>query len=106
MAELNWAGQIIKDDFRRENNVGKFLAAQNLAAKLDLSSARFEGLDSQRVKVTGVIYRYTRLEPQAREEGPYEQTWIWDTGLREWMLKSWTVGAFSAPAREHGIKND
>lgn len=106
MAELDWAGQVTKDDFRRENNVGKFLAAQNLAARLDLTSARIEGLDSRRIKVTGRIYRYTRSEPQTHEEGPYEQIWIWDTGLREWMLKSWTVGAFSAAGRERGTKKD
>jgi hypothetical protein len=94
MAELNWAGQVIKDDYRRENRLGKFLATQDAAANLDLSPARIEGLDGRQVKVTGRIFRYPS-GAERMEVAPYEQTWIWDTGLFEWMLKSWTVGAFA-----------
>lgn len=95
-AEVNWAGQVAKDDIHRRNNVGKFLATQSAAARLDLYPDRIEGLDGRTVKVTGRIYRTTRAEPQVRASAPSDQTWIWDTGLHEWMLKSWTVGAFSA----------
>lgn len=95
-AELDWDGQIAKDDLHRANNVGKFLATQSATARIDLYSDRIEGLEGRTVKVTGRIYRTTRVEPQVRTSAPSQQTWVWDRGLNEWMLKSWTVGAFSA----------
>jgi len=95
VAELNWDGQVTKDDLRRANNVGKFLAAQSATARLSLYPDRIEGVDGRTVKVTGRVHRTSLSEPQVRETASSEQTWIWDLGLREWMLKSWTVGAFA-----------
>ncbi|PLR27345.1 hypothetical protein SGCZBJ_08085 [Caulobacter zeae] len=94
-AELNWNGQVAKDDIYRRNNVGKFLAAQSATARLSLYPDRIEGVDGRTVKVTGRVHRASLSEPQVRDSAPSDQTWIWDTGLREWMLKSWTVGAFA-----------
>lgn len=104
MVELNWAGQIIKDDQRRANGVGKFLAAQSAEARVDLSPARIEGLDSRRLRVTGRLYTSPRSEPRTPKEADYEQIWVWDPGLGEWMLKSWTVGPLAAVARDGGSK--
>jgi hypothetical protein len=95
VAKLDWNGQITEDDLRRANNVGKFLAAEGAKARLSLYSDRIEGVDGRTVKVTGRLYRISLSEHQVRDWAPSEQTWIWDTGLREWMLKSWTVGAFT-----------
>lgn len=95
IAELDWDGQVTKDDLGRANRVGKFLAAQSAAARLSLYPERIEGVDSQTVKVTGRLHRTWLTEPQVRESASSQQTWVWDRGLREWMLKSWTVGAFS-----------
>lgn len=94
--ELNWAGQVTRDDERRENRVGKFLAAQNAAGRLNLYPVRIEGLDTRRVKVAGRIYRPSSSVSETQEGAPYEQTWIWGDAAQEWMLESWTVGAFAA----------
>ena len=99
--EVRWAGERVKTERGRDSRAAEFIVAQIQAhPSLRVWPKRFEGRDSRAATVEGVVaYSTGEDAAEQRYEAPYSQTWVWDPSLVEWMLETWTVGAFVTVAR-------
>jgi len=88
---LNWDGQEIETDRQRNNLVAEFIGDKVKSdPNLRFYPSSYRGLTSRRGEISGVVHTGDN------RKADYQQTWVWDPNLRDWMLESWTVGAFSS----------
>lgn len=93
---LDWNGEIVVTDRGMNNLVAEFIVARlREHPSLRFQPASYEGLTSKQVRVTGVAQYGVGEGVQATQmRANYEQTWVWDPNLSDWMVSNWTVGPF------------
>lgn len=94
---LNWNGEVRVTDRGRNNIVAEFIVAKLREwPSLKFNPARYEGLSSKQVRVTGIAeYGVDEGSGGYRMRADYAQIWVWDPNLSDWMVSDWTVGAFA-----------
>lgn len=94
--ELTWAGETVRTDRGRNNNVAAFVV-ERLREHPDLQfrATAYRGVSSRTVEVEGVAqYRASGEGPARYMTAPYRQTWVWDPNLSDWMVSNWVVESF------------
>ena len=92
-ATLTWDGVTA----RNERTVNGRHADRLLAAQVDAAPGlraymdRFNAVSSRRIETTGSLERDIG---DRRETAPFQQVWVWDSGLGGWMLDTWIVEPF------------
>lgn len=90
-ARLSWDGQEAVTDQQGTNAVAEFLVGRVISDPgLTFESQSYRGLTGRRGEISGVV------RTGDNRTANYLQTWVWDPNMREWMLESWTVEAFSS----------
>lgn len=95
-ARLSWAGERV-EGWRAARDLWRARAGEGRG--VSLLARRYEGEAARRVKVSGEAGKFVE---DRRHTAAFDQIWIWDPSLRNWMIESWTVEAFKPQGRAAG----
>lgn len=85
---LTWAGERAEGS-RAARALWRARVAES--GNLSLAAQRYEGQTAGRVRVSGEA---SRAIGGRRQAAAFEQTWIWDPHLGDWVLEDWTIARF------------